>query len=238
MTDDQEPAFQRARRPEQREARRRAILDAAETLLGEMPVAEVSLRELSRRVGLSKSNVVRYFETREAVFFELLNQLLHEWLEELEEELPPPAATTGRPVPPALLVDTWARSVAGRPLICELWSSLGTVLERNISAESVRAFKLANAEQQQRLARLVSERVPELDQDAARELVAISVLLIAGLWPFANPSPSVTEAVQDPRLARSRVDFAERLGRAMLLTITGLLADPGREKHGRGAGPY
>ena len=63
--------FQRARRPEQREARRQAILDAAAAMLAESSVTEVSLRELSKRVGLAKSNVLRYFESREEVFLEL-----------------------------------------------------------------------------------------------------------------------------------------------------------------------
>jgi AcrR family transcriptional regulator len=56
--------FRRARTEEQREARRRAILGTAEAMLAEMPVAALSLNELSRRVGLAKSNVLRYFETR------------------------------------------------------------------------------------------------------------------------------------------------------------------------------
>jgi hypothetical protein len=43
----------------------------AAAMLREMPVAELSLNELSRRVGLAKSNVLRYFETREAVLLEL-----------------------------------------------------------------------------------------------------------------------------------------------------------------------
>lgn len=58
--------FQRARSEEQREGRRRAILDTAAAMLTEMPVADLSLNELSRRVGLAKSNVLRYFESREA----------------------------------------------------------------------------------------------------------------------------------------------------------------------------
>jgi AcrR family transcriptional regulator len=53
--------FQRARSDEQREQRRRAILCAAAAMLAEMPVADLSLNELSRRVGLAKSNVLRYF---------------------------------------------------------------------------------------------------------------------------------------------------------------------------------
>ena len=40
--------FQRARNQEQREARRQAILGAAAAMLAEMPVAEVTLNELSR----------------------------------------------------------------------------------------------------------------------------------------------------------------------------------------------
>jgi AcrR family transcriptional regulator len=35
-------------------------------MLTEMPVAQTTLDELSRRVGLAKSNVLRYFESREA----------------------------------------------------------------------------------------------------------------------------------------------------------------------------
>ena len=58
--------FQRARRPEQIEARRCAILDAARAMLGSRPVADISLRELSESVGLAKSNVLRYFDSREA----------------------------------------------------------------------------------------------------------------------------------------------------------------------------
>ncbi|MFG3555750.1 TetR family transcriptional regulator [Micromonospora sp. NPDC047557] len=219
-TDGQPLGFQRARNPAQREARRRAILEVAAQLLAEMPVSEISLRELARRVGLSKTNVVRYFETREAVFFALLNQAIDEWLDDLPAELPPATATQAPP--PAAVVEALARSVASRPLICELWSSLGTELERNISADAVRAFKLTHTELQGRLAGLLRQRIPALTAPASRELVSLTILLIAGLWPFANPSPAVAEAVQDPLLAHSRVNFSDRLSRALHITVTGL----------------
>ncbi|MFC5751414.1 TetR/AcrR family transcriptional regulator [Actinomadura rugatobispora] len=232
MSSGQQVDFQRARNAAQREVRRRAILEAAAELLGESPLSDISLRELSRRVGLSKTNVVRYFETREAVFFALLNQTLDEWLDELPAELPPAAS-------PASVVDAWARSAARRPLLCELWSSLGTELERNISTEAVRGFKLVHHERQARLAELVRERIPELTEPASRELVQLSIVLVAGFWPFANPSPSVAEAVKDPALAHSRVDFAERLGRALLVAVTGLMnvPPPGPGEVSAGSGP-
>src|ERR1700727_3854151 len=92
--------FQRARSAEQREVRRRAILDTAAAMLAEMPVAEVTLNELSRRVGLAKSNVLRYFESREAVLLDLLGA---EWQERLTglggvpEHAPGPSAPAAAP---------------------------------------------------------------------------------------------------------------------------------------------
>src|SRR5580700_5854158 len=90
--------FQRARSEEQREVRRRAILDAAAAMLTEMPVTEVTLNELSRRAGLAKSNVLRYFESREAVLLELLDAAWQDWLAELGRSLGP-LAGTGRSAP-------------------------------------------------------------------------------------------------------------------------------------------
>jgi AcrR family transcriptional regulator len=218
--------FQRARRPEQREIRKQAILDTAASLLGEKQLTDISLRELGRRSGISKTNIGRYFESREAVFFELLNRTLSDWLDEIDADLPP-APAPGEPAPAAdLLTAAWARSLAGQPLLCELWSSLGSVLERNLSAEAVRTFKLTNLALRQRLAVLVQARAPQLTDAAANELVNLSVVLLTGLWPFANPSPSVMEATDDARLLDARIDFADRFGRALQLAVTGLTNDP------------
>ena len=56
-------------------------------MLAEMPVADVSLTELSRRVGLAKSNVLRYFDSREAVLLELLDDAWRDWLAGLAADL-------------------------------------------------------------------------------------------------------------------------------------------------------
>jgi AcrR family transcriptional regulator len=213
--------FQRARKPEQREVRRQAILDAAQALLAELPAQDISLREIARRLGGSKSGIVRYYETREALFLELLHRARAEWLDELDSRLPAPGASTDDLV--TEVATTWATSLAERPVLCELWSMLAGVLERNVSPAVIRDFKLGNREQLRRLARMVAERLPGLDDAAAVELVETSVVVTAGLWPFANPTPAVREAIDDPRLASSHVDFAATLRRDLRVLITGLL---------------
>src|SRR2546421_10588276 len=108
--------FQRARSEEQREVRRQVILKTAAAMLTEMPVAQLSLNELSRRVGLAKSNVLRYFESREAVLLELLDSTWQEWLAGLDQDL----AVVGPNAPPAQrrhqLAVVLASSLAARPV--------------------------------------------------------------------------------------------------------------------------
>jgi AcrR family transcriptional regulator len=219
-------AFVRARKPEHRAVRKQAILDAAVALLGEMPVAEISLRELSRRAGQATSNVLRYFETREAVFLELLNQEREQWLEELDGRL-----TDASPAG-AFTADGFARayaeSLARRRLLCELTSVLSSVLEHNLSVPAVRTFKLRALADNRRLAGIISDHVPGLGAASATELASATGVLVAGLWPLANPSPTVVEATGDPGLAAAHVDFTGRLGRMISLLILGLGQEPER----------
>jgi hypothetical protein len=65
--------------------------------------------------------------------------------------------------------------------------------------------------------------VPDLPATAARELAATSVVLLAGLWPFAHPAQAVQEATKDPRLAGSRISFADMFSRDLHLVATGLI---------------
>ncbi|MFD7307914.1 TetR family transcriptional regulator [Promicromonospora sp. NPDC059942] len=236
MTDSPTTGFQRARSAEQREIRQQTILDAAAELLHEMPVGEISLRELSRRVGLSKTNVVRYFETREAVFFELLNRSLAQWTADLAGELSAletaDAATTSTAADTAVVTGTLARSLAARPLLCGLLSALGPELERNISTETALEFKLTHTRLLDDLADLLHRHLAAPTGTAtsttaptraeARELVSLTVVYTAGLWPFAQPSDAVAEALRDSRLAPTKVDFAARLDRTLQVAVAGL----------------
>lgn len=218
--------FQRARNEEQREARRQAILDAAAGMLTEMPVSELTLNELSRRVGLAKSNVLRYFETREAVLLELLDTAWQDWLGELATELAitvqaeASARERGDQVAAAL-----AASLATRPVLCDLLGAQAAVLERNVSPRIAAEYKRATMASIDALGRMTRRQLPELADADARQLAGATVLVAGGVWPHTQPSPAMQAAYRaDPGLAAMCLDFTETL-RALLETlITGLLA--------------
>ncbi|MBO4139763.1 TetR family transcriptional regulator [Micromonospora tulbaghiae] len=216
--------FQRARTEEQREVRRRAILDAASAMLDEMPVAAVTLNELSRRVGLAKPNVLRYFESREAVLLELLDRFLREWLTELADELADgvdtnlPMAGRARAVAGIL-----SRSLARRSVMCDLFGAQGSVLEHNVSVEVVARYKRASLDRLATMTGLVRKHLPELGESAT--LFSLQTMVLAGaLSAYSTPPPSLAAAYRaEPELARLHLEMADSLNMALTATLLGVL---------------
>jgi AcrR family transcriptional regulator len=79
VTAAMEASFQRARRPEQKSRRREDILAAAAQLAHDSGVARVSLGDIAAAVGLAKSNVLRYFGTREEIYLQLTMREGADW---------------------------------------------------------------------------------------------------------------------------------------------------------------
>lgn len=219
-------AFQRARSAEQRAQRRRAILDTAREMLAGMPVAEISLNELSRRVGLAKSNVLRYFESREAVLLELQVAAWTEWLDALARDLPA-AVDAGAPAAERAeaLAAALTDSLVARPLLCELISTSAAVLERNVSTDVAARHKRSAIAQVGTLAGLVQAAVPELSERSATHFAAATALTAGALWTHARPSPAVLAVyAADPELAALRVEFPDALREMLTVLLAGLLA--------------
>ncbi|MGW4770314.1 TetR family transcriptional regulator [Nocardia sp. NPDC004278] len=216
--------FQRARSEEQREIRRRVILDTAAEMLDEMPVAEVSLNELSRRVGLAKSNVLRYFESREAVLLELLDHFLESWLAELADELA--AGIEAQAAPEARagqLAEILSRSLAGRVVLCDLFGAQGGVLEHNVSVEVVKRHKRSSLARLADMTELVRRHVPELG-DRTQLFCLMSLVSAGALSAYIPPPPSLLAAYEDePALGVLHLDMREALRDSFTSTLLGVL---------------
>ncbi|UOX91143.1 TetR/AcrR family transcriptional regulator [Amycolatopsis sp. FBCC-B4732] len=220
--------FQRARSAEQREERRRTILDTALAMLDEMPVADVSLNELSRRVGLAKSNVLRYFESREAILLELLDGALRDWLTEVSAEL---AAGVDRDRPASARGDAFAavvaQSLARRTVLCDLIGAQAGVLEHNVSVDVVVRFKQSALAGLETLAELLRGYVPEVGAEAS-SVCLMAMILTGGLWTHCRPSPSALAAYEvDPALAGLHLELAPALQQGLAMLIAGAMSRNG-----------
>lgn len=216
--------FQRARSAEQREHRREAILETAAGMLEAMPVAELSLNELARRVGLAKSNVLRYFESREAVLLELLDRAEGRWLAELPPRLDEAVTADGAAERAEQLAAAVAASLTDERILCDLLSAQAAVLERNVSTDVALRYKRAAARHRAVLTDLIRRHLPETG-DAAEQLCRHIILVTGAIATHARPSASVIAAYEaDPAIGAMRIDFTEYLRTTVATLAAGTLA--------------
>ncbi|HEY2076144.1 MAG TPA: TetR/AcrR family transcriptional regulator [Streptosporangiaceae bacterium] len=211
--------FQRARRPEQKLQRHDAILGAARDLALRDGVRNVSLADIAARVGIHKSALLRYFETREQIFLELTAGAWRDWAQELHARLD--AAAPGSA---SLVADVFARSFSDRPLLCDLIAHTPLNLERNVSPDAVRRYKLTSLGAVNEAAAVVQRVLPELTLAECTEFVATLASLAGSLWQIANPGPVLAELyASDPALAQACVDLTPRLRRTAEILLAGMI---------------
>lgn len=219
--------FHRARSEEQRAVRRQSILRTAAGMLDEMPVAAVSLNELSRRVGLAKSALLRYFESREAVLLDLLSEAAARYRAETAETLPgwvdpsAPAPARVRQIAARL-----ATTFADRPMLCELLSAQHAILEHNVSVDVATRYKRSSRDGIRWLAGQLRGLLPELDDERALRAAHMVIILVGALWTRSRPAPAQLAAFQaDPSLAFMHPAFTEALEAAIATFLTGLVTE-------------
>lgn len=214
--------FQRARRPEQKEERRLHLLGTARAALhGGMEVSELGLNELARQAAMTKSNVYRYFENREALLLALLEEEAVHWLAELDARLAAGCAPRGTA---QQLAEAFAGATAAHPLMCRLFSVLPSIIEHNVSAERLTEFKRNSVALTAGVAERLQRNAPALPFEAYVAFMRQAIALLIGLWPLSTPGPALKEALSQPELLPMRYDFEADLtaGAAMLLRGLGL----------------
>ncbi|MEV4106603.1 TetR family transcriptional regulator [Nonomuraea sp. NPDC049695] len=205
-------AFLRARRPEHKQQRREAILAAARELAVDSGVRNVSLGAVAEAVGLAKSNIMRYFGTREEIFLILAAEEWRQWA----------AAVTARLEVSGDVPVILAETLADRPLFCDLLGHTASTLEQNVSVEAARVFKRAVLAVVADLSEQVA-RVTGLRDGEGVDLVSAASVLAGALYPVSNPSPTLAELyAQEPDIAAACPDLLSTLVRALKAFLAGL----------------
>jgi AcrR family transcriptional regulator len=215
-------SFRRARRPEQKQQRREDILAAASELALGAGVRAVSLAGIAALAGIDKSALLRYFETREQIFLELTAREWPPWVQALHDGLG--GAAPGSAGAADLVADVVARSFGDRPLFCDLLAHTPLNLERNVSPEAVRSYKLISLESVGEAAAVVHRVLPDLTDQECLEFISAVASLAGSLWQIANPVPALAAMfAADPALALACVDLAPRLRRTAEILLAGLI---------------
>ena len=207
----------RARSEEAKAARRAQILAEARHLLGTTRYPELTLADIAARVGLTKPALFAYFVSKEELFLSLYENLLGDWLDELERHL----QTGGRQTPAGLARTVTTLSLE-RPELTRLTPLLAGLLEHNISAGRAGQHKGWLASRLTVVTPRLEEALPGLPAGGGARLLTYTQALIAGLQPMSQPSGAVQEALETSGLAALHVDLNTALQDSLTALYQGL----------------
>jgi AcrR family transcriptional regulator len=206
------PAFQRARQPGQIEQRREAILHAALVLFQQKGLENVTLADIADRVGRVKSNLYRYFDSREHIYLRVLQRQGAEW----EKRVIPGLHALKRKGTVAKVAEMITEAFIQSEEYSTLITVINPVLEKTLSPTLVIDFKSAFFERRKRLAQALALALPGTKVEAVFPLTAHIFTHVAGLWPLCHPSPASGKLLEKPEFAHLKLNFKTEMTRFLI----------------------
>lgn len=210
--------WKRASTPEQKEERRRAVIQAAIEVLERDGPVHAGMSAIAREVGLSKGNLYRYFESREAIYLHVLLEDYEAWVERVVEALEPSAGSDDA----AAAVHTLVHELVQRPRLLTLTPFVSCIFEHNVPAEVVIWFQGSMAELSNRVTHQLQATLPSLTPGGIERFMVAFHHLVNGIAPTANPPRAVRDALQHRAPAETSTNFASELEDLLVTVVYGL----------------
>ena len=213
------PNFQRARKPAEREVRREAILAAAAAIFDAEGAQGTSLNAIAAKAGFTKSNIYRYFESREEALLSLMIDSFDDLTDELATTMPDLAEDDI-----AGLARLTADGFARRPRLGRLMAILSTILEANLSEDRIVALKRQLPGMLDRVARAMHVVLPRASLEDCRWAAGMTGTLVAGMWPNLHPASTAAKVMARPEFAHFKPSIEHDLERAIRALLSSIVS--------------
>ncbi len=197
------------------------MLSAAGRLFDARGVDGTTLSAVAREVGLAKSNLYRYFESREAILMQLYVDEFEAWSLSVGEAMRPLHDTDDCDG----VVDALVRSMVDRRRLVELSVAVAAVLEHNVGEDTVIQAKRGNRRWISAMAESLLAALPSLSIGRIQRFLWHFCAHAIGAWPDANPSEVVQRVQARPEFAETCIDFEDMLRDHGLILLRGLTAE-------------
>jgi AcrR family transcriptional regulator len=225
--DDSAPRLvgQRARSAQDKDLRRSHLVQAAAELFALSDFDGVTVANVARRAGVAKGTAYLYFNSKEAVFLELVQSELLDWEHDLQTSLAALATTPVGSTTTTKFAAAIAHTLAQRPTLCRLLVLLHSVIEPRLDLQTARQFKEFLRDFVARVGALFVAQVRELEPDSALTLLLQIHALVISVTQLAHPPPVIaTVLAQDPSLQGMRIDFEPFMAQTLATLLRGMLA--------------
>ena len=209
--------FIRARSDEQKELRYAEIRAAAIRLYAEMGYEEITLAAIAREAGFTRSNLYKYYSSKDEIFLEILMTDIVAWREDLQCRL------KGKPCSIGEFATRFAQSYLNHARLLDSLTILFVFIEKNASVENLTGFKAGLKNEMANLVGLTCMALPAMSVQQAEEFLIMQISTANGLYPMTNLTEKQQQAVLAAGLDNPHGSFEHRFRNIIEAYLRGVL---------------
>jgi AcrR family transcriptional regulator len=212
--------WQRARTDDKKNERKEAIHEAAYSLFKKNGYDNVSFNGIASEAGFTKSNMYRYFSSREEIFLNIFANLFEKWVEGCINRLQ--KITQDEVI--SNFAKTWVESHKSHTQFLDLAPILFVSLERNSSYEQLLEFKKLAKNLLYKLSIEITRIYPDLHMDKAFKFLNLSFAATSSFWAASTQNETLKKIYEQEMFKELETNFEDDLASSIEVIIKGLKA--------------
>jgi AcrR family transcriptional regulator len=212
--------FIRARNDEQREVRYAEIRSAAARLYAEVGYEEITLAAIAREANFTRSNLYKYYSSKDEIFLEILLTDIVAWREDLQQRLQGKSCSIGE------FATHFAHSYRDHARLLASLTILFVFIEKNASVENLTEFKAGLKNEMANLVGITCRALPAMSLQQAEEFLMMQISTANGLYPMTNLTVKQQQAVVVAGLDNPHGSFEVRFRNIIEAYLRGVLNNP------------
>jgi len=209
--------WQRARSDEQKNDRINEILIATTQLLEQYGYDAVTMQMIATKAKFTRSNLYRYFQTKEEIFITLISADYTSYFNAIKEAIKDQTSMT---------IEAFSELLyhvsMGHERLLHLQPMLSISLERNSSEEILTQFKTQINLGILSLCEPIKTVFPFLHDEDCFEITFFQGTLISGLYPMTLVNDTLQKVLANPELAHLKMDFRKYFIQSTIRYLYGL----------------
>ena len=210
--------WQRARSKEQKEYRISEIVDATARLYEKHSFEEISFTLIAKEADFTRSNLYKYFSSKEEIFLAFLIQDMRLWRAELFKN-----CRRSKIKSIDEFASVWTKTMVKHKRFLDLLSPLPTFLEKNVAEQNLVDFKRSVVNELKVLSELLCEIFPALSPEKVGEFLELNLASVIGLYQITNLSEVQQRVLEYPEFRHMKIDFNSYLQKSVECLLRGLM---------------
>ncbi len=210
--------WQRARTAGKKNERKEAIYNAAFTLFKKNGYDKVSFNGIASEAGFTKSNMYRYFSSKEEIFLNVFANLFEGWVDYCIGLL----NKLRQDVDVSTFAKAWTKSLISHQKFLDLIPFLFISLEKNSSFEELLIFKRLSMKLLYNLSIEIIKIYPDVTGEKAFQFLTLSFASISNYWAATKQSDALIKIYEREEFQVLKPNFEKNIRTSVEIAIRGI----------------